>query len=212
MNLGPIHSSKGLRVSQEAFGEAIEERQMPYSTALHSVLRNRGPYLVGPLARLNLNAERLHPRAAELLPKLCQAVGAELPWRNPYLGLLARGLETVHALAVAANVLEHYTPPAQPRIAITPRAGVGGHGTEAPRGLCWHQYRTQSDGTILSARIVPPTSQNQSTIEADLRLLAPQLAGLSDEEATLRCEHAIRNYDPCISCSTHFLRLDRAKM
>ncbi len=211
MNLGPIHSSKGLRVAQEEFGEAIEERQVPHSTALHSMLRGRGPYLVGPLARLNLNAERLHPRAAELLPKLCKAVGAELPWHNSYLGLLARGVETVHALAVAVNILENYTPPPQPRIPVTPRASVGGHGTEAPRGLCWHQYRTLADGTIASARIVPPTSQNQATIEADLRLLAPQLAGLSDEEAVLRCEHLIRNYDPCISCSTHFLRLERTK-
>ncbi len=210
MNLGPITSSKGLRVEQEEFGDAIEERQVPHSTALHSVLRGRGPYFVGPLARLNLNADKLHPRASELLPKLCDAVGAALPWRNSYLGLLARALETVHALAVAANVLEHYTPPEQSRIPITPRAGVGGHGTEAPRGLCWHQYRTEADGTIASARIVPPTSQNQATIEADLRLLAAQITGLSDEEATLRCEHLIRNYDPCISCSTHFLRLDRS--
>ena len=123
------------------------------------------------------------------MPKVCKAVGAELPWRNSYLGLLARGMETVHALAVAADILENYTPPPQPRIPITPRAGVGGHGTEAPRGICWHQYRTEADGTIAFARIVPPTSQNQATIEADLRLLAPQLAGLSDEEATLRCEH-----------------------
>jgi coenzyme F420-reducing hydrogenase alpha subunit len=209
MNLGPIHSSRGLRVSQEEFGAAIEERQVPHSTALHSVLRGRGPYLVGPLARLALNAERLHPRAAELLPKLCRAVGAELPWRSTYLGLLARAVETVHALALAVNVLENYTPPPQPRIPITPRAGVGGHGTEAPRGLCWHQYRTEADGTIVSARIVPPTSQNMATIEADLRLLAPRLVDLSDDEATLRCEHLVRNYDPCISCSTHFLRLDR---
>ena len=159
MNLGPIHSSKGLRVEQEEFGEAIEEQQVPHSTALHSVLRGRGPYFVGPLARLNLNADKLHPRAAELLPKLCDAVGAALPWRNSYLGLLARALETVHALAVAANVLEHYTPPEQSRIPIVPRAGVGGHGTEAPRGLCWHQYRTEADGTIASAQIVPPTAK-----------------------------------------------------
>jgi coenzyme F420-reducing hydrogenase alpha subunit len=211
MNLGPIVSSKGLRVSQEEFGEAIEERQVAHSTALHSHLRGRGSYHVGPLARLNLNADKLHPRAAELLPKLCKAVGADLPWNNNYLSLLARGVETVHALAVAANVLEHYSPPVRCRIPVTPRAGVGGHGTEAPRGLCWHQYRTSADGTITSARIVPPTSQNQATIESDLRLLAPQLAGLSDEDATLRCEHLVRNFDPCISCSTHFLRLDRTK-
>ena len=95
------------------------------------------------------------------------------------------------------------------RVPITPRAGIGGHGTEAPRGICWHQYRTDADGTIVSARIIPPTSQNQATIEADLRKLAAQIADLPDEEAALRCEHLIRNYDPCISCSVHFLKFDR---
>ena len=95
------------------------------------------------------------------------------------------------------------------RVPIVPRAGIGGHGTEAPRGICWHEYRTDADGTIVSARIIPPTSQNHATIEADLRALAPQIAELSDEDAALRCEHLIRNYDPCISCSVHFLRFSR---
>ncbi len=86
---------------------------------------------------------------------------------------------------------------------------IGGHGTEAPRGICWHEYRTDADGTIVSARIIPPTSQNYATIEADLRALAPQIVELPDEDAALRCEHLIRNYDPCISCSVHFLRFSR---
>ncbi len=209
MNLGPIKSSKGLSVTQEEFGGAIEERQVEHSTALHAVIKNGGAYLVGPLARLNLNAAKLHPRAAELLPQLCRAVGKSLPWRNNYLSLLARALETVHALALAADLLEGYTPPVRCRVPIVPRAGIGGHGTEAPRGICWHEYRTERDGTIASARIIPPTSQNQSTIEDDLRAVAAEVVSLPDEEAALRCEHVIRNYDPCISCSVHFLRLRR---
>jgi len=209
MNLGPIQSNKGLHVEQEEFGQAIEERQVPYSTALHAVLRGRGPYLVGPLARLNLNAAKLHPRAAELLPTICDAVGARLPWRNTYLGLLARALEVVHALALAADLLQHYTPPPRSRIPVAARAGAGGHGTEAPRGLCWHHYRTLADGTIADARIVPPTSQNQTTIEEDLRILAARIADLPDDQFALRCEHLVRNYDPCISCSTHCIRVER---
>lgn len=209
MNLGPIRSSKGLHVEQEEFGEVVEERQVPHSTALHAQLRGRGPYLVGPLARLNLNAEKLHPRAAELRSKITDAVGAGLPWRNNYLSLLARGLEVVHALALAGDLMEHYRPPPRPHIPLAPRAGVGGHGTEAPRGLCWHQYRTEPDGAIRSARIVTPTNQNQATIEADLRVLASQIAGVPDDEAILRCEHLVRNYDPCISCSVHFFRIAR---
>ncbi len=209
MNLGRIKSSKGLNVDQEEFGRAIEEHHVAHCNSLHAVMKDRGPYLVGPLARLNLNAARLLPRAAELLPQVCQAVRTTLPWRNNYLSLLARSLECVHALELAASTLASYTPPIRPRVPIVPRAGIGCHGTEAPRGLCWHEYRTDADGLIASARIIPPTSQNYATIEADLRTLAPQIATLPDEEATLRCEHVIRNYDPCISCSVHFLTLDR---
>jgi sulfhydrogenase subunit alpha len=209
MNLGRIKSNTGLDVDHEEFGHLVEEYQVPHSTALHSRLKGWGSYFVGPLARLNLNAEKLHPRAAELVPKVVAAVGRELPWRNNYLSLLARALETVHALARAADLLAEYRPPARSSIPLAPRAGSGSHGTEAPRGLCWHQYRTTADGTIADARIIPPTSQNQATIEDDLRLLAPQIAELADEPFALRCEHLIRNYDPCISCSTHFLRLKR---
>ena len=93
---------------------------------------------------------------------------------------------------------------------VQPKAGIGGHGTEAPRGICWHQYETDAEGTITSARIVPPTSQNQTTIEEDLRELATRVVDLSDEEAALKCEHLIRNYDPCISCSVHFLNFSRS--
>jgi len=211
MNLGRIKSNKGLDVGQDEFGGAIEELQVPHSTALHAAIRGRGAYLVGPLARLNLNAEKLHPRAAELLPKLCKAVGRRLPWRNNYFSLLARGLEVVHSFALAVDLLANYSPPERAFVPVAPRAGLGRHGTEAPRGLCWHEYRTESDGTIALARIVPPTSQNQAMIEDDLGELALRIEGLSDEEATFQCEQLIRNYDPCISCSVHFLNLTRGQ-
>jgi coenzyme F420-reducing hydrogenase alpha subunit len=209
MNLGRIKSSKGLDVDQEEFGNVIEERHVPHSTALHAAIKVRGPYLVGPLARLNLNWEKLHPIARELVPQVCQRLRQDLPWKNNFLSLPARALETVHALALAHDILAKYTPPVRAFVPLTPRAGIGGHGTEAPRGICWHQYRTEADGTIAFARIIPPTSQNQATIEADLAALAPALSNLPDEAAALRCEHLIRNYDPCISCSVHFLKLSR---
>ncbi len=209
MNLGRIRTNKGLDVDQEEFLQCVEEHHVAHSTALHATVKGRNHYLVGPLARLNLNHEKLHPRALALLPKVCELAGATLPWRNNFLSLLARGLETVHALALAYDLLRDYRLPSRVAVPCTPRAGVGGHGTEAPRGLCWHHYRTEADGTIASARIVPPTSQNLAVIEEDLMDYAPGLNALSDEEAGLRCEHLIRNYDPCISCSVHFLRLTR---
>jgi coenzyme F420-reducing hydrogenase alpha subunit len=138
-------------------------------------------------------------------------VKRELPWKNNFLSLPARGLETVHVLALAADILASYSVPARSRIPITPRAGVGGHGTEAPRGICWHSYRTNADGSIASARIIPPTSQNQMTIEEDLRELAARLIDATDSDAAQQCEHLIRNYDPCISCSVHFLKFTRVR-
>lgn len=209
MNLGRIKSSKGLDVDQADFAQTIEERHLEHSTALYSAIRGRGSYLVGPLARLNLNAEKLHPRAAELLREVCRAIGLSLPWRNNFLSLLARAIEVTHALATAADIMGRYTPPARSRVPITPRPGTGGHGTEAPRGICWHQYTTQADGSIAHARIIPPTSQNQLTIEQDLYETAQRVVDLSDEHAALQCERVIRNYDPCISCSVHFLKFTR---
>ncbi len=209
MNLGKLKSNKGLFIEQEELLDAIEERHVSHSTSLHAVVMGRGAYMVGPLARFNLCHDKLHPRAAELVPKVCDAIGKQPPWQNNFYSLLARAIETVHALARAADMLDRYKRPKQSRVEITPRAGVGAHGTEAPRGLCWHQYRTNADGKIESARIIPPTSQNQLVVEQDLRDLADKQADLSDEDLTFRCEHLIRNYDPCISCSCHFLKLER---
>ncbi|MFO1094392.1 MAG: nickel-dependent hydrogenase large subunit [Planctomycetaceae bacterium] len=97
--------------------------------------------------------------------------------------------------------------PAVSRVPFTPHAGEGCHATEAPRGLIYHRYRIGDDGLIAEARITPPTSQNQGQIEDDLRQFVPRVLRFDDAEATRRCEHLIRNYDPCISCATHFLKL-----
>ncbi len=209
MNLGRIASNKGVDVDQQDYLKVVDEIHVEHSTALQAIIRGRGAFLVGPLARLNLNPDKLHPRAGELLPKICKLVGKDLPWKNNFLSLPARGLETIHALALARDILAGYRKPQRSRVPITPRQGIGGHGTEAPRGLCWHRYRTNSDGSIAEARIIPPTSQNQMTIEEDLRQLAARLTDVPDEDAKLQCEHLIRNYDPCISCSVHFLKFNR---
>ncbi|MCC7407365.1 MAG: Ni/Fe hydrogenase subunit alpha [Phycisphaeraceae bacterium] len=212
MNLGRIRSNKGLDVAQEEFGAAVQERHAAHTTALQSVIKGRGAYMVGPLARLNLCHDKLHPRAAELLPKVCKLLKQKLPWRNNFLSLPARAIETVHALALAVDIMASYKRPDRCRVVITPRAAHGAHGTEAPRGVCWHEYDTDADGSIRHAHIMPPTAQNQITIEEDLRDLAAQIVGLSDEDAALRCEHLIRNYDPCISCSVHFLKFKRTQL
>ncbi|MCE7875600.1 Ni/Fe hydrogenase subunit alpha, partial [bacterium CPR1] len=127
--------------------------------------------------------------------------------RNPFQSIVVRALEVQLAVEDALAILAGYRAEGEPAVSVIPRAGVGHGASEAPRGLLYHRYRLNEDGSIAEANIVPPTSQNQATIEEDLRQLVPPRITRSDPELTYNCEHAIRNYDPCISCATHFLKL-----
>ena len=202
-NEGHIATSRGLDVPVTEFREHFEEFHVEHSNALHGRLKGGRTYLVGPLARLNLNWDR-YP---EKIKALAREVGFHVPCQNQFKSLIARGLETLYALDHALEIIEEYEPPAAPAAPVTPRAGRGHGCTEAPRGILYHEYETDDAGLIRRATIVPPTAQNQPQIEADLGAYAPRILHLSQEEMTLRCEQLIRNYDPCISCATHFLRL-----
>lgn len=204
MNEGRIRSSAGIDTTAQDYERHFEERHVEHSTALHSMIRGRGPYFVGPLARLNLNASTLAPIAREAL----RDTGRALPWRNPFTSIVARAIEVVHAFDVAVALIDAYEPPVAPYTDAPTRQGTGFGATEAPRGLLWHRYEIGDDGLVRAARIVPPTSQNQPTIEADLRAFAERHVELPDDALRARCEQSIRNYDPCISCSTHFLALE----
>ena len=202
MNEGHIVSTRGLDIAAAEFDRLFVERQVPRSTALHCLL-NSEPYLVGPLARLNLNLNRLPAVVLDTLKE----TGLSWPSYNMFHSIVARATEVYYALGEGLRLLDAYVPPSTPYAPpAPPRAGVGYGCTEAPRGLLWHRYELDAEGRIVTARIVPPTSQNQARIEADLQgaLLAK---GLDQPQDALRfhCEQVIRNYDPCISCATHFL-------
>jgi coenzyme F420-reducing hydrogenase alpha subunit len=167
-------------------------------------VRGRGPYLVGPLARLLLGAEHLSPLARAALAGLAPRFAAA----DPCASVFARGIEVIFAFEHALELCEAFEPPAREDADFAPRAGVGHAATEAPRGTLYMRVETDARGDVAQIRIVPPTSQNQARIEEDLRGLAPEIVGLPRDEARRRCELAIRNYDPCISCSTHFLTLE----
>ena len=205
MNEGNVASSGGLDVPPEEYERHFEERHEPHTTALHSVTVPGGrPYLVGPLARVNNCFDQLSPRAKH------EAEAAKLGWpcRNNFKSILARSLELITAFEEAARIAEGYrAEPSPPRADLKPRAGEGCHATEAPRGLLWHRYRVGEDGLVAEARIVPPTSQNQGQIERDLAAFLPGVLHFEDAQVARRCERLIRNYDPCISCATHFLRV-----
>jgi coenzyme F420-reducing hydrogenase alpha subunit len=200
---GRVVSSRGLDIDVSACDRHFVEEQVPYSNALHSRIDGRRAYLCGPLARFNLNFERLHPRVRSL----AQEVGLTVPCRNPFRSLLVRMIEIAQSFEEAIRVIEAYEPPSAPFLEAPIRAATGFGATEAPRGLLYHRYTIDGAGTILDAKIVPPTSQNQLSIEEDLAVLAPVLAELPLDRARHRAEQAIRNHDPCISCATHFLTL-----
>jgi coenzyme F420-reducing hydrogenase alpha subunit len=203
-NEGRIASSAGLDIDAADFDAEFEERQEPRSTALHCRLRARGAYLVGPMARYRLNRERLSPLAKDL----ARAAGLGPVCRNPFRSIVVRAVEIVHALEEALRLIAAYEPPDAPFVEVAPRAGVGCAATEAPRGILYHAYRLDEAGRILEARIVPPTSQNQTTIEDDLRALLPAVLSEPPETIERRSEQAVRNHDPCISCAAHFLKLE----
>jgi sulfhydrogenase subunit alpha len=202
-NEGRIVSSRGIDIDIADYDSEFEERHVAHSTALHAVVRRRGAYLVGPLARYALNFDRL----AAPVQALAREAGLGTVCRNPFRSIVVRAVEIVHACEEALRLIAEYEPPEAAFVPATPRAATGFGCTEAPRGLCWHRYEFDAEGTIRTARIVPPTSQNQPSFEADLVAVATELLAQPDDAIRDRCEQSIRNYDPCISCSAHFLKL-----
>ncbi|HXY47324.1 MAG TPA: Ni/Fe hydrogenase subunit alpha [Thermoplasmata archaeon] len=206
MNEGDVVSNRGVKIPMSQFEDVFEETHVPYSHALQSQHRGEGSYLVGPLARYALNHDRLLPRAKSI----AREVGLEDVVRNPYRSIIVRGVETVHAVEESLKIIDAYKPPDEPFVEppASFHATSGAAISEAPRGMLYHRYRLNEEGLIEEAKIVAPTSQNQKRIEDDLRHLLDRSLNLDDRELTNACEKAIRNHDPCISCATHFLKLD----
>jgi sulfhydrogenase subunit alpha len=204
MNDGRIVSSDGLDLAPTDWESAFEEEQVPWSHALQAHAADRVPYLLGPAARITLAGDQLHPIAREALGRIGLADAIR---RNPYWSIAARSIELVHAVAEALDIIDAYRPPERASQPWTPRPGTASWATEAPRGLLFHHYELDERGRIATAKIVPPTSQNQAAIEADMTSFAPAILGEPHDVATHRLEQLIRSYDPCISCATHFLDL-----
>jgi sulfhydrogenase subunit alpha len=205
MNVGRIVSNDGLDIAASDWESMFVERQVPWSHALQAVGRDGRPYLLGPAARVTLDAAQLHPRAAEALVRLG---GADRIAEEPHWSIAARAIELVHAVNEAIDIVDGYEPPATATLPWVPRASVAAWATEAPRGLLFQRYRLDADGHVVEARIVPPTSQNQAAIEADLAAFAPTILDRPRDEVRHLLEQLIRSYDPCISCATHFLDLE----
>ena len=210
---GRVISSDGLSLDAADFEAHFIEEHVAWSNALHCAQRladgTMRPYFVGPMARYNLDYAQLSPLTQEVARDLHFA----RPVRNPFQSIVVRALELVYACDEALRIISAYEPAGAPFAsapASPPDAGpdaVGAACTEAPRGLLYHRYAVRADGIIAEAKIVPPTSQNQKTIEEDLRGFVTAQLHLPRAELVRRCEQVVRNYDPCISCATHFLTL-----
>ena len=206
---GTLVSSGGLTFPAAEFEQHVIEEQVPHSTALHARLAGHArSYLTGPLARYTLNSQWLPSAAAAAAREAGLGPGC----RNPFQSIVVRAVEIVCAVEEALRLIGGYEEPTSSFVAAVPRAATGHGVSEAPRGVLYHRYELDEDGIVRSARIVPPTSQNQAAIAGDLRGFVQDRLDFDDERLTRACEQAIRNYDPCISCATHFLtvHVDRA--
>ncbi|MGB9591139.1 MAG: Ni/Fe hydrogenase subunit alpha [Candidatus Kryptoniota bacterium] len=204
MNEGRLISNKGLDIDIREYELVFQEKQVPHSNALQSILKGHGDYLVGPLARFNLNFDRL----SSLAKAAAEEVGFIPPVKNPFKSIIARAVEILYACDEAIRIIDTYEKPEKPFVDFRVQPGFGFGCTEAPRGILYHRYQIGDDGLIKDAKIVPPTSQNQACIEHDLKEFVTANLQLPKEELTWKCEQVIRNYDPCISCATHFLKVD----
>ena len=207
-NDGRVVSSKGLNLDVQDYEQHFVEEHVPYSHALHSTIKARGAYFAGPLARYNLNFDQLTPLGQET----AREAGLKPVCKNPFKSIIVRAVETLYAVEEALAIIEAYERPAAPAVKVEPHAAVGCAVTEAPRGLLYHRYRIDAEGVIQEAKIVPPTSQNQGIIEDDLFHFVSQRLDLPEDKLTWQCEQMVRNYDPCISCATHFLKVNLERL
>ena len=197
---GVIVTSTGLEFPAEEFEANIEEFQVPHSTSLHAKLHGKN-FLVGPLARMHHNFSTLKDSTKDI----ARSVGFSVPIKNPFRSIVARALEVYEACDEALELIESYHPPDLPLAQYSVQPGIGYGVSEAPRGLLYHRYEIDEAGLIAHARITPPTSQNLMTIEEDLKSFIESHVHLPKTELDWRSEQLLRNYDPCISCSAHFL-------
>ncbi|MBA1148624.1 Ni/Fe hydrogenase subunit alpha [Ectothiorhodospiraceae bacterium WFHF3C12] len=203
-NEGGLASTRGIDVPISEYDDVLHEQHLAHSTSLHTRTAGGGVVHMGPMARYALNRELLGPGALAA----AEEAGLGAMERNPFRSIIVRAVEVVFAVEEALRLIGEYREPDRPAVPVEPRAGTGYGATEAPRGICYHRYTIDDDGLIQDAKIVAPTSVNQGMIESDLRAFVAPRVDMADDALRADCEQLIRNYDPCISCSAHFLKLE----
>lgn len=197
---GNIASTDGGTWSVDRYKEITNEYLVPHSTAKFT-RHKRDSYMVGALARFNLNYQHFLPRAKETARTLDL-----LPTNyNPFMNSIAQLVEVVHSIEdsirLIDDLLKNGIKDEKPSFSI--RAGRATGAVEVPRGILFHEYEYNKNGECLWANCVIPTNQNHANIQNDLEAFVPQIKDRSKEEIELQVEMLVRAYDPCISCSTH---------
>jgi len=198
INEGRLKSSKGLDIDEMDYRKNIYEKQKAYSTALHSYIKDRDSFMVGPLPRVNLNYNQLSQDAKNAAKR----TGVKFPNYNPFVSHLARAIELVHDIDESIQIIDRLELKEEQR-GISCKAGFGAAITEAPRGSLYHSFILDNNGIVKKADIVPPTAHNAYNIERDMTEFVQNIIDLPLDEITLKCEMLVRAYDPCISCSAH---------
>ncbi|MCK4364799.1 MAG: Ni/Fe hydrogenase subunit alpha [Thermoplasmatales archaeon] len=198
INKGRFKSTEGLDTEETFYRDHIYEKQAAYSTALHSHVRNRDSFMVGPLPRVNINFKQLSSDAKEAAKRS----GIKFPNYNPFVSHLARAIELVHDIDESIKIIDRLQLKEEKR-EITCKSGYGSAITEAPRGSLYHGFDLDNNGIVRGADIVPPTAHNAYNIEKDMNEFVKTIIDLPLDEITLKCEMLVRAYDPCISCSVH---------
>jgi len=198
---GKIISNKGIKIDKSMFENIFKEFQVPTSTAKKSRIFGEDIYLVGPISRFNNNFEKLSPLAL----KVCREINLYPPVKNTFKSIIVRIIEIIHSLENSIKLINDYKK-INDYIAFKTKLSEGTGVSEAPRGILWHKYKFDENGTILEANIIPPTSQNQDIME---KVVLNSLNKIKSDNLLELSEKIIRNFDPCISCATHILKVDR---
>jgi coenzyme F420-reducing hydrogenase alpha subunit len=197
---GNLASTDGLFVPHEEYAKYLQERSKESSTSKFVLSEGEG-YMVGALARINLNRKMLSKRARTLVREL----GMSFPSYNPFMNNFAQGVELLHCIERSIEILSELEIEEEDPVEFDVRGGRGVSATEVPRGTLFHEYELDDEGNILYANIITPTTQNLKNMEDDLKGFLPGILDKPKAEVIQATEKLVRSYDPCISCSTHFL-------
>ncbi len=203
---GVIATTDGFTYELPAYRQVTNEHLVPHSTAKHCK-HNRDSYMVGALARFNNNYDQLRPRAKAAAEQL----GMKPIVTNTFLNSAAQAIEMVHCIDDSIRIIDELVDRGleeEPLYQFQGRGGEGVGSCDVPRGILFHNYIIDDDGLVQGANCIIPTNQNYANMEADMRALVPQILDRPHEEITHMLEMLIRAYDPCISCSTHFLEVE----